>query len=103
MRLAINLKIINFLRSFLKERGAAQQTFILIVASTIGNIFSYLYLLFASRSMGTESYGKFGSLFGIFYIFSLMGDALRITIASRVASLKGTIVCTPERNDGVTG
>ena len=40
--------------------------------------------------MGTESYGKFGSLFGIFYIFSLMGDALRITIASRVASLKGT-------------
>jgi O-antigen/teichoic acid export membrane protein len=84
------LKIINFLRSFLKERGAAQQTFILIVASTIGNIFSYLYLLFASRSMGTESYGKFGSLFGIFYIFSLMGDALRITIASRVASLKGT-------------
>ena len=81
---------IPLLHSLSLERAFARQSMVLFIASTLGNVFSYLYLLFAGRSLGTESYGMFGSLFGIFYVFSLVGDALRITIASKVASLKGT-------------
>lgn len=85
------LKNIHPLRSLMKEPKFAKQTISLFIASIIGNIFSYLYLLFAGRTLGSESYGIFGSLFGIFYIFSLVGDALRINIANKIAFLNTSI------------
>jgi len=70
-----------------RERWFALQTTKLFIASALGGLLGYVYLLLAGRALGAESYGAFGSLFGIFYVFSLVGDALRIAIANQVASL----------------
>lgn len=61
----------------------------LFAAGTTGNVFGYLYLIFAGRALTPELFAGFGALYGIFYIFCLAGDALRITIATNVAALKG--------------
>jgi O-antigen/teichoic acid export membrane protein len=63
----------------------------LFTVSTLGNLLSYLYLLFVGRTLGTQTYGVFGALLGIFYIFCLIGDAVRIIIANNIASLKGKL------------
>ncbi len=76
------------LRGLIGEQQFARQTILLFGASMIGNVFSYLYLLFAARALGTETYGTFGSLFSIFYIFCLVGDSVRIAIASKVSSTR---------------
>ncbi len=72
----------SMLRGLIGEQQFARQTILLFGASMIGNVFSYLYLLFAARALGTETYGAFGSLFSIFYIFCLVGDSVRRAIAS---------------------
>jgi O-antigen/teichoic acid export membrane protein len=75
------------LHSYGRERWFAAQTTKLMLASVSAGFLGYVYLVIAGRSLGPESYGVFGSLFGVFYIFSLIGDAIRIAIASQVASL----------------
>lgn len=78
-------------RHLISEQRFARQTILLFGASMTGNVFSYLYLLYAARALGTETYGAFGSLFSIFYIFCLVGDSFRIAVASKVASTRSQL------------
>lgn len=74
---------LSFLRSdFIYRIG------FLLIATIVGNVFSYIYLILMGRALGPETFGIFGALFGIFYIVSLTGDALRIVIASQVATIR---------------
>jgi len=64
------------------------QTGFLLVASLIGYVFGYLYLVFMGRTLTPEDFGIFGALVAIFYIAGLVGQALREAIARSVAEQK---------------
>ena len=71
----------------LKQEFASQTGFLLI-ATTIGYAFGYLYLVLMGRALGPEVFGILGSLVGIFYIAGLIGQALREATASSLAAIK---------------
>lgn len=71
----------------LKE-GITSQTGFLVLASTIGYICGYLYVVCMGRALGPEVFGILGSLVAIFYIACLVSQALTEAIASNVAEIK---------------
>jgi len=66
----------------------ASQAGFLLFATVSGYAFSYLYLVFMGRALGPAGFGILGPLVGIFYVASLVGQALRQAIASNVAAIK---------------
>lgn len=73
--------------STLKE-VLASPTGYLVITTTIGYAFGYLYLVFMGRALGPQVFGVLGSLVAIFYIACLVGQALREAIASNIAERK---------------
>ena len=71
----------------LKQDRASQAGFLLVTTVT-GYTFGYLYLVFMGRLLGPEAFGILGALFAIFYIACLVGQALRVAIATRVAEVR---------------
>jgi len=71
----------------LKQEFASQTGFLLI-ATTTGYAFGYLYLVLMGRALGPEVFGVLGSLVAIFYIACLVGQALREATASSLAKIK---------------
>jgi len=74
-------------RLLLTNRVFTKNTLVLFAISTVGNILGYIYLIFVGRALEPQSFGTFGALYGIFYIFCLLGDSLRISIAHQITSL----------------
>jgi len=68
----------------------ASPTGFLVITTTVGYAFGYLYLVFMGRSLGPEAFGVLGSLVAIFYIACLVGQAIREAIAFNVAERKAT-------------
>lgn len=79
--------IVNLRLSLVRDSFVSQTGFLLI-ASLIGYIFGYLYLIFMGRTLSQENFGIFGALVAIFYIAGLLGQALREAIARRIAEIK---------------
>jgi O-antigen/teichoic acid export membrane protein len=70
------------------KREFTSQTGFLLIATTMGYTFGYLYLVLMGRALGPEVFGILGSLVGIFYIACLVGQALREATASSLAEIK---------------
>ncbi len=70
------------------KQGFASQTGFLLIATTTGYAFGYLYLVLMGRALGPEVFGILGSLVGIFYIACLVGQALREATARSLAEIK---------------
>ena len=70
------------------NKSLTKNTLMFLIFSSLGNIFAYFYLVFVGRNLGPQSFGFFGSLYGIFNIFCLLGHAIRISIANNLASLR---------------
>ncbi len=66
----------------------ASQTVFLLIATTMGYAFGYLYLVLMGRALGPEVFGILGSLVGIFYIACLVGQALREATARSLAEIR---------------
>ena len=64
---------------------ASSPTGFLVIATSLGYAFGYLYLVFMGRALGPQAFGVLGSLVAIFYIASLVGQALREAIAGNLA------------------
>ena len=61
---------------------------IMVGASIIANVFSYLFHLYLARSLGPSDYGILGSLLGFFYIFSIPTNSVAAAIAKQVSALR---------------
>jgi len=70
------------------KREFTSQTGFLLIATTMGYTFGYLYLILMGRTLGPDVFGILGSLVGIFYIACLVGQALREATASNLAKIK---------------
>jgi len=66
----------------------ASPTGFLVITTGVGYVFGYLYLVFMGRELGPAIFGILGSLVAMFYIASLVGQALREAIASNVAEVR---------------
>lgn len=77
-----NLNLLALKESFVSQTG------FLFIATLVGYIFGYLYLIFMGRALSPEDFGIFGALAAIFYIACLVGQSLRQAIATRVAEIK---------------
>src|SRR4030042_1979105 len=76
------------LRLVLVRDSLISQTGFLFIATLIGYVFGYLYLVLMGRALSPEQFGVFGALTAIFYIACLVGQALRQAIARHVAEIK---------------
>jgi O-antigen/teichoic acid export membrane protein len=75
-------KLLSLRGEFTTQAGS------LFIITGAGYVFGYLYLVFMGRFLGPEVFGILGSLFAIFYIACLVGQALRGAIARNVAEIK---------------
>ena len=58
------------------------------VAFNASSALNYIYLVAMGLLLGTESYGLFGALFGLVYLFSALGNTVQIAVARHVASIR---------------
>lgn len=59
----------------------------MVAASTLANIFNYLYQVLAGRWLGPQEYGVFGSLFAIAYFVAVSSTVVQSSVARFVAGL----------------
>ena len=87
MNLAVTQRLDRLVRSHISHR-TLQQGFVLLVASTIGNVLQYIFHAYVSRVLGPAEYGVFTALLALYVIVSVPTGIAQTVVAQYVARLR---------------
>lgn len=80
--------IISYKKALLRD-DVARSSSVMFIATILAGAFNYFYHVYMGRALGPEEYAVFGALFAIFYMISVVSQAVNISITRFVSALMG--------------
>ena len=87
-RMELIKNINSYRKAFLRD-DVARSSGVMFIATILAGAFSYFYQVYMGRALGPEEYAIFGALFAIFYMISVVSQAISTSITRFVSTLRG--------------